>query len=169
MHSVSDRALDIAARVEAFVRGVVIPFEKDRRRDHHGAPTEELVAELRKLGRAAGVMTPHILGDGAHLTQRETAIVLKASGLSPLGPVALNTAAPDEGNMYLLGKVGNAEIKRRFLPGLASGRTLGAWALTEPGSGSDSVAMKTRAEWTGRRWVINGTKMFITQGSVGGV
>ena len=39
---------------------------------------------------------------------------------------------------------------------------IGAFCLTEPGSGSDSVSMKTRAEWTGDRWVINGTKMFIT-------
>jgi alkylation response protein AidB-like acyl-CoA dehydrogenase len=69
---------------------------------------------------------------------------------------------------HLLG-FGSEEVKRRYLPELASGKTLGAWALTEPGSGSDSLAMKTRAEWTGRRWVINGTKMFITQGSVGGV
>ena len=61
--------------------------------------------------RAAGVLTPHILGDGSHLTQRETAHVLKMTGLSPLGPLACNTAAPDEGNMYLLGKVGTPEQK----------------------------------------------------------
>ena len=64
--------------------------------------------ELRDKARAAGVLTPHILPDGAHLTQRETAMVLIKSGLSPLGPLACNTMAPDEGNMYLLGKVGSA-------------------------------------------------------------
>jgi acyl-CoA dehydrogenase len=53
------------------------------------------------------VLTPHILPDGSHLTQRETAVVLIRRGLSPLGPLACNTIAPDEGNMYLLGKVGS--------------------------------------------------------------
>jgi alkylation response protein AidB-like acyl-CoA dehydrogenase len=64
---------------------------------------------------------------------------------------------------------GTETQKRTYLPGLASGRTLGAWALSEPGSGSDSLAMKTRAELRGDRWIINGSKMFITQGSVAGV
>ena len=66
-----------------------------------------LVQEMRAKARAAGVLTPHILGDGDHLNQRETAVVLIKSGLSPLGPLACNTMAPDEGNMYLLGKVGS--------------------------------------------------------------
>ena len=115
MNEISDRALAIAERVEAFVRGTVFPYEKDPRRDHHGAPTDELVMEMREHARAAGVLTPHILGDGDHLNQRETAVVLIRSGLSPLGPVALNVMAPDEGNMYLLGKVATLAQKRRFL------------------------------------------------------
>ena len=78
------KAAEIAARVEAFVRDVVVPYETDPRRDEHG-PTDELVMELREKARAAGVLTPHILPDGSHLSQRETATVLKASGLSPLG------------------------------------------------------------------------------------
>ena len=68
------------------------------------APTDELVMEMREHARAAGVLTPHILSDGSHLNQRATAVVLIKSGLSPLGPLACNTMAPDEGNMYLLGK-----------------------------------------------------------------
>src|SRR5262249_18141405 len=57
---------------------------------------------------------------------------------------------------------GSPEQKRTYLPGLASGRMLGAWGLTEPGSGSDAVAMKTRAVRDGGDWVLNGTKAFIT-------
>src|SRR5688572_21034737 len=75
------KTAEIAKRVEAFVRDIVVPYEKDPRRDDHG-PTDELVMELREKARAAGVLTPHILADGSHLTQRETATVLKASGLS---------------------------------------------------------------------------------------
>jgi len=123
------------------VRDVVVPFEQDPRRDHHGAPTDDLVQDMRALARQAGVLTPHVLPDGGHLTQRETALVLTASGLSPLGPLACNTAAPDEGNMYLLGKVGSPDIKARFLAPLVSGHARSAFFMTEPaemgGAGSD--------------------------------
>ena len=115
------RTAEIAAKVEAFVREIVIPYEQDPRRTSHG-PSEALVVELKEKARAAGVLTPHILPDGSHLTQRETAMVLKKTGLSPLGPIACNTAAPDEGNMYLLGKVGSPEQKARFLRPLVEGR-----------------------------------------------
>ncbi|GLK44803.1 MULTISPECIES: acyl-CoA dehydrogenase family protein [Novosphingobium] len=157
---------EIAAKVEAFVRDVVAPYEKDPRRDHHDCPSEELVAELKDKARAAGVLTPHILPDGRHLTQRETAVVLRASGLSPLGPLALNTAAPDEGNMYLLGKVGSAAIKERFLKPLVEGRARSAFFMTEPadenGAGSDPSMMLTTCHLDGNHWVINGRKAFIT-------
>jgi alkylation response protein AidB-like acyl-CoA dehydrogenase len=61
---------------------------------------------------------------------------------------------------------GSPEQKRTYLPGLASGRPLGAWGLTEPGSGSDAAAMKTRAVRDGGDWVLNGTKAFITNAGV---
>lgn len=93
------RAIAIAKNVETFVRDIIIPYEQDLRRDHHGAPTDELVMEMREKARAVGVLTPHILPDGSHLTQQETALVLIKSGLSPLGPLACNTMAPDEGNI----------------------------------------------------------------------
>ena len=156
----------IAERVERFVRSVVEPYEKDPRRDHHGAPTDELVQELKEKARVAGVLTPHILPDGGHLTQRETATVLIRSGLTPLGPLACNTNAPDEGNMYLLGKVGSPELKERFLKPLVEGRARSAFFMTEPaeegGAGSDPSMMRTICEPDGDHWVINGRKAFIT-------
>jgi acyl-CoA dehydrogenase len=162
----AEQTAAIAAKVEAFVRDVVAPYEHDPRRDHHDCPTEELVAELKEKARAAGVLTPHILEDGRHLSQRETAIVLRASGLSPLGPLALNTAAPDEGNMYLLGKVGSADIKERFLRPLVEGRARSAFFMTEPaadnGAGSDPSMMRTTCRRDGNHWVVNGRKAFIT-------
>ena len=161
-----EKTAEIAAKVEAFVRDVVVPYEKDPRRDHHDAPTDELVTELREKARAAGVLTPHILPDGSHLSQRETAIVLQKSGLSPLGPLAVNTAAPDEGNMYLLGKVGSPEIKDRFLKPMVEGRARSAFFMTEPaednGAGSDPSMMLTTCHQDGNHWVINGRKAFIT-------
>ena len=162
----SEDVLDLAARVERFVREVVVGYERDARRDHHGGPTEELVRELRKLARQAGVLTPHILSDGGHLTQRETAIVLQKTGLSPLGPLACNTNAPDEGNMYLLSKVGSPEIKAHFLQPLVEGRARSAFFMTEPaedgGAGSDPSMMQTTCRLEEGQWVINGRKSFIT-------
>ena len=168
----SDRALEIGARVEAFVREVVVPYERDPRRTPHG-PSDALAAELKDQARAAGVLTPHILADGSHLTQRETAWVLRKSGLSPLGPLAVNTAAPDEGNMYLIGKVGSPAIKARFLAPLVEGRARSAFFMTEPasegGAGSDPSMMKTTCRRDGEHWVINGRKAFITGADGAGV
>jgi acyl-CoA dehydrogenase len=159
------RASEIAARVEAFVRNRVVPYEGDPRCGSHG-PSDDLAVELKKLAREAGVLTPHILADGTHLTQRETALVLRASGLSPLGPVACNTMAPDEGNMYLLGKVASADQKARFLNPLVQGRARSAFFMTEPagdgGAGSDPSMMQTRCRQEGNHWIIEGRKAFIT-------
>jgi acyl-CoA dehydrogenase len=162
---VSERAQAIAAKVEAFVRETVVPYEKDLRCGFHG-PSDDLVTELRAKAKTAGVLTPHILADGSHLTQRETAIVLIRSGLSPLGPLAVNTMAPDEGNIYLIGKIGSAEHKAHFLAPMIAGEARSAFFMTEPaadgGAGSDPSMMLTRCEPDGNHWVINGRKAFIT-------
>ncbi|MEQ9520180.1 MAG: acyl-CoA dehydrogenase family protein [Parvibaculum sp.] len=163
--SVSEEALAIGDLVEQFVRSVVAPYEQDPRAGHHG-PSEELVVEMRVKARDAGVLTPHIRDDGSHLSQLDTAHVLKKSGLSPLGPVACNTMAPDEGNMFLLGKVANARQKERFLDPLIAGDARSAFFMTEPaadnGAGSDPSMMQTEARLEGDEWVINGKKTFIT-------
>lgn len=160
-----DAAKALAKRVEEFVRMTIIPYEHDERRDSHG-PTDELVYEMRDKARAAGLLTPHILKDGGHLTQRETAVVLQASGLSPLGPLALNTAAPDEGNMFLLGKVATPAQKAHFLDRLVRGETRSTFLMTEPamegGAGSDPSMLLTTAVRDGDDWVINGRKAFAT-------
>lgn len=161
----SERARQIAAQVETFVREQVAPFERDPRCGAHG-PADDLVAELRGLARTAGVLTPHVLADGSHLSHAETAIVLRAAGLSPLGPVAVNVAAPDEGNMYLLGRVATAEQKAHFLTPMLEGRARSAFFMTEPaaegGAGSDPSMMQTSARMDGNHWVIDGRKAFIT-------
>ncbi|WP_242123936.1 acyl-CoA dehydrogenase [Sphingobium sp. Sx8-8] len=162
--SISQEVRTLADKVEVFVREVIVPYEKDPRRDHHGGPLDEMVFEMREKAREAGVLTPHIRADGSHLTQRETAHVLIRSGLSPLGPLACNTSAPDEGNMYLLGKVGSPELKERFLKPLVEGRGRSAFFMTEPdgGAGSDPSMMKTSCRPDGNHWVISGRKTFIT-------
>ncbi|MGB7299164.1 MAG: acyl-CoA dehydrogenase family protein [Burkholderiaceae bacterium] len=170
--AITERAGEIASRVESFVRNVVAPFEKDSRLGSHG-PEDSLVRELKDLARKAGVLTPHILADGSHLSHRETAAVLIRSGLSPLGPIACNTAAPDEGNMYLLGKVASPQLKDRFLNPLVAGEARSAFFMTEPaqdgGAGSDPSMMLTTCRREGDQWVINGRKTYITGADGAGV
>jgi alkylation response protein AidB-like acyl-CoA dehydrogenase len=89
------------------------------------------------------------------------------------GSIALSVAAHNGlGTGHIL-LAGNAAQKQKYLPRLATGEWLGAWGLTEPGSGSDAAGAKTRAVkkpgTTETRWVINGSKTFITQGSIGTV
>ncbi len=161
----TDRALEIADRVETFVRNTIAPYEKDDRKTSHG-PTDAMADEMKAKAREAGVLTPHILKDGSHLTHRETAAVLIRSGLSPLGPVACNVAAPDEGNMYLLGKEASPELQERFLAPMIRGEMRSAFFMTEPaedgGAGSDPMMMQTTCRMDGNHWIINGRKTYIT-------
>ncbi|MBL9009963.1 MAG: acyl-CoA dehydrogenase family protein [Alphaproteobacteria bacterium] len=159
------RETEIAARVDAFIRDVVIPYENDPRIGHHG-PSDELSYELKEKARAAGLLSPHVGEEfgGMGLKHREIATVFRAAGYSMLGPVALNIMAPDEGNMALLEKVASAAQKEHFLRPLAAGRTRSAFFMTEPdgGAGSDPSMMKTTARQDGNHWVISGRKTLIT-------
>ncbi len=162
---VTDRGKEIAARMERFVRDIIIPYERDTPRDGHG-PAEALVREMRTKAHEHRLLTPHIFPDGSHLSHRDTALVLRAAGLSPLGPVAVNVAAPDEGNMFLLGRAASADQKRRFLAPLVQGAIRSAFLMTEPatdgGAGSDPSMLQTTARLDGNHWVLNGRKAFIT-------
>src|SRR3546814_11144286 len=74
--------------------------------------------------------------------------------------------APDEGNMYLLGKEGSPELKERFLKPMVEGRARSAFFMTEPaeegGAGSDPSMMQTTCHLDGNHWVVNGRNCFIT-------
>jgi acyl-CoA dehydrogenase len=156
-------AREIAANVEKFVRQAIVPYERDPRWTSHG-PNAEMIDEMRALARAAGVMTPHISAGGSHLSHRDTVIVLRAAGLSPLGPIAVNVAAPDEGNMFLLGKVAISAQQAQFLQPLREGRIRSVFLMSEPaednGAGSDPSMLQTTAELDGDYWVIKGRKCF---------
>jgi alkylation response protein AidB-like acyl-CoA dehydrogenase len=85
------------------------------------------------------------------------------------GSLALTVASHNGLGTSHLRVFGNDAQRRKYLPKLATGEWLGAWGLTEPGSGSDAAGMKTTAVRKGDKWVLNGAKMFITQGTVGSV
>jgi acyl-CoA dehydrogenase len=159
------REIDLSKRVEEFVLNYCIPLENDPRNRGHG-PSADLVQELRANARAAGLIAPQLSSKfGGHgLSHRETATIFRAAGYSPLGPVALNIMAPDEGNMHLLERVASPEQQERFLRPLADGSIRSAFLMTEPegGAGSDPSMLKTEARRKGNHWVISGRKWLIT-------
>jgi acyl-CoA dehydrogenase len=156
---------DVARRIARFVADEVIPREPEElhRADGISAATVEA---LRLRARAAGVYGPQLPIDlgGLGLDWRGTALALEEAGASLLGPLALNCAAPDEGNMHLLAKIARPEQADRYLRPLAEGRTRSCFAMTEPapGAGSDPTMLRTRASRDGDGWAIDGHKWYVT-------
>ncbi|HEY7520948.1 MAG TPA: acyl-CoA dehydrogenase family protein [Methylomirabilota bacterium] len=124
----------------------------------------EIVAKLAPLG-FLGVLVPEEYG-GSGLDYVAYALIVEElnRGDASVGITmwAHNSLGTNHINLF-----GSPEQKRKYLPALASGQVLGAWGLTEPGSGSDAAALRTRAERRGDEYVLNGSKAFITNASVG--
>jgi butyryl-CoA dehydrogenase len=129
--------------------------------DREGKFPKEALAELGKLGFMGMLVPPEYGGAGAGYTGYALAIEEIAAGDGATSTiVAVNSLS----STVVLG-FGSEEQKRRFLVPMAQGDMLAAFCLTEPGAGSDAGAIKTRAVRYGNRWVLNGTKQFITSGS----
>ena len=135
-------------------------------RDETGEFPHELCRKLSELG-LMGIMVPEEYG-GAGMDVTGFAIAVEEIARWD-GSLALTVASHNGLCSGHILSAGSDSLKKRFLPALASGEKLGAWGLTEPSSGSDALAMKTTAVRKGSAWVLNGSKMFITQGSVGDV
>ncbi len=152
-------------RTESLIREVVIPLE-----EQYGGVAVELGeagrTRLQRAAKGAGIFAPHVSPEfgGLGLDMRDRAVVFEAAGYSLFGPLALNIAAPDEGNVHLLEEVATPEQRRRYLQPLATGDVRSAFAMTEPtpGAGSDPSALTTRAERVTGGWRIDGRKWFIT-------
>ena len=151
-------------RIRAFVAEQIVPYEKDPRLTRHG-PNEDLRTEMVGLARDAGLLTfqaPRRFG-GWEPTHTEQAVLFEAAGWSTLGPVALNCAAPDEANMYLLAKIADDDQIQTYLMPVIEGRQRSVFAMTEPGgAGSDPGQLRTEAVFDGTEYVINGRKWLIT-------
>lgn len=161
----SPALLELQARTRRFIAEQVIPYECDPRQTDHG-PSEALRAELIARARDAGLLTVHAskaLG-GLHLSHIEKAVVFEEAGYSPLGPVAMNIHAPDEGNIHLMEAVATDAQKARWLAPLVAGSTRSCFAMTEPapGAGSDPSMLQTTAIRDGDHYRITGSKWLIT-------
>lgn len=149
--------------IHAFARAEIAPHAQ--RWDREERFPVEIVPKLAAMG-LLGIRIPEEYG-GSGMDTLAYAICIEELARVD-GSIALTIASHNGlGTGHLLA-FGNEEQKRAYLPNAASGKWLAAWALTEPGSGSDAAALRTTARREGDTWVISGTKTFITQGSVGG-
>jgi alkylation response protein AidB-like acyl-CoA dehydrogenase len=125
----------------------------------------ELIRKLGALGFMGALLPPEFGGAGLDYV----AYALVVEELSRVdGSVGITMWAHNSLCASHIYTFGTAAQRARYLPPLASGAALGAWGLTEPGSGSDAAAMRTTAREEGDGFVLNGTKAFITNGSVAG-
>lgn len=161
--SLPDDVAEAQQRIRAFIAEQVIPLEREGIGRH---VDDELTRALQRRGRDSGVWAPQLSKDlgGMGFDHLGSAVLLEEAGYSLLGPLALNCAAPDEGNLHLLDKVATEEQRKRYLEPLARGDFRSAFAMTEPppGAGSDPSALRTEATPDGDGWVINGEKWLIT-------
>jgi glutaryl-CoA dehydrogenase len=160
----SDEERQIRDTVRAFVRRELLPevgtwFERGE------LPSRELAAELGRLN----LLGMHLHGYGCAGTSAV------AYGLACLeleaGDSGLRSLVSVQGSlaMFAIYRWGSEEQKRQWLPRMASGELIGCFGLTEPDAGSDPGSMRTTARRDGSDWILNGTKMWITSGSVSDV
>jgi short-chain 2-methylacyl-CoA dehydrogenase len=143
--------------VREFARQKVAPVAEELDREHRFP--YELVAELAELGLMGMTIPEEYGGAGADTVSYAIAIEELTRVDSS---VAITVAAHHSLGTLPIYYYGSEEQKRRWLPDLASGKRLAAFGLTEPGAGSDAGATRTRAELRDGSWVINGSKIFIT-------
>ena len=156
-----------AKKVQDFVAEEIIPLEVDPAHyDAHGNIDLPLLQELRGKVKSAKLWAPQISVAQGGLGYGPTgmAVLYEAMNQSIFGPVAFNCAAPDDGNMYILNKVGSEPQKAKWLQPIIDGNVRSSFAMTEPapGGGSDPGMIQTTATRQNGQWVINGRKWYIT-------
>ncbi|KUJ59001.1 acyl-CoA dehydrogenase family protein [Streptomyces sp. NPDC093228] len=160
-----DEDLSIRNAVRTWAADRVLPYVADWYEKGELPQIRELAKELGSLG-ALGMSLDGYGCAGASAVQYGLACLeLEAadSGIRSLVSVQGSLA------MYALHRFGSEEQKQQWLPGMAAGEIIGCFGLTEPDHGSDPASMRTYAKRDGKDWVLNGRKMWITNGSVAGV
>ena len=155
------------ARLQAFVTEHIVPLEADEKNfDAYGNIDLAVLQSLRAKVKQAGLWAPQIPIEQGGLGYGPTgmAVLYEAMNQSIFGPVAFNCAAPDDGNMYILNKVGTDQQKATWLQPIIDGDVRSSFAMTEPapGGGSDPGMIQTTATRHNGKWVINGRKWYIT-------
>ncbi len=154
----------IADTVRQFAKNEIRPVVPQM--DREGEFPRSLVKKLAELGLMAAFIPPEYGGSGMEMVSYVIALEEIASAWASLSVImTVNNSLVCEP----ICRFGNDAQKKSYLPRLASGELLGCYALTEPESGSDAGALKTTAVKKGDRYLLNGTKLFITNGNEAGL
>ncbi|MDH7512171.1 MAG: acyl-CoA dehydrogenase family protein [Clostridiales bacterium] len=147
--------------IRNFAQKEIQPLVKEY--DERGEWPEILTKKLAEMGLLGITIPPEYSGAG--YSNLDYVIILEE--LSKVDPsVGLVVAAHNSLCSNHINLFGTEAQKEKYLNRLASGQTLGAWGLTEAGAGSDAAALKTKAEKKAGHWILNGSKLFITNGSL---
>lgn len=149
----------MAITVQEFIDTEVEPFAQQIEEEDH--VPEKLLEKAKALG-LYGMGIPEEFG-GLGLGVVGKSLILEKMGRTHNGFVSIISAHTGIGSTGIV-RMGNTSLKQKYLPDLAAGKLLAAFALSEPGAGSDATNIKTRAEKKGDRWILNGMKHFITNG-----
>ncbi|TMK22953.1 MAG: acyl-CoA dehydrogenase [Actinobacteria bacterium] len=158
----SDEERQIRDLAREWVRDRILP-EVDDWYERGEFPARELAKELGELG-FFGMQLPGI-GDLGAVAYGLVELELEAGDSGLRSFVSVQSALA----MYAIHSFGSDEQKARWLPRMASGDAIGCFGLSEPDSGSDPSSMRTTARRDGADWIVNGTKMWITNGGVSDV
>ena len=150
--------------VRAFAQERIRPKARDF--EKAGGYPKELFEELAALGLMGMVVPEEMGGTGADTVSYAVSLIELAAADGPL-----STIVSVQNSLVASGLVrsGSPAQRERFLPGLVSGKTIGAFALTEADAGSDAGAIRSRATRQGNGYVLNGTKQFISSGKTAGL
>lgn len=160
----ADELLQMKTMIKNFVDKEVEPYAQQI--EDEDALPPHLVEKAKELG-LFGMSIPEEYG-GIGLNAVGKALILEQLGRTHNGFVSLISAHTGIGSTGLV-KLASDYLKDKYLPEMAAGNLIGAFALSEPGAGSDATNLSTRAERRGNQWVVNGTKHFITNGPVADV
>jgi alkylation response protein AidB-like acyl-CoA dehydrogenase len=151
-------------QVLASVDQLLSPREKDFREwDRNGEMPAAFIEELKSFG-LFGVVIPEEYGGMGLGTAAYSRVLQQIASWD--GSVALTVGAHSSIGMRGLLLFGTDEQKKRWLPRLATGEMIAAFCLTEPGAGSDAAAVRTTAVRQGNDWILNGEKLWITNGGI---
>jgi alkylation response protein AidB-like acyl-CoA dehydrogenase len=154
----TDEQRAITEMIRQFVDEQVIPIAEEH--DHEDKFPDAVVEQMRELGLFGVTIPEEYGGMGLDLTTYAMIVEELSRGWISVSGI-VNTHFIGS---YLLMKFGTDEQKEKFLPKMATGEIRAAFSLSEPGLGSDVAAISTRAKKDGDQWVINGTKMWVTNG-----
>ena len=166
-YTISAEIESYRARISRFVEDEVIPVESNPKAwDSHGNINDEWLEALRSKTRAEGLWCLQLKPEtgGCGLSKVGMAVCYEEMNRSIFGPVVFNCAAPDDGNMMVLEKVGTDAQKEAWLKPIVDGTVRSSFAMTEPhpGAGSDPGMMLTTATKQGDVYRIKGRKWFTT-------